>query len=387
MYVEYIYFNNKTKKYIKSHQNIIKIGITGSNGKTSIKNILYFLIKDNITTVVTPQNFNTPKGIKYTICNLCANDTKCIIFEMGAKRIGDIKKLCKMTDINMGVLSNISPQHIETFKTIDNIFKTKTELPNYLDKKLCVFNFNDKLSYKAYKNKQGKKILVGIENYPRKIITRHGMPPLKIATHFKIIPHFNINVPTFYLYAKNIKIKNGFTHFTLMHNHTAYILKTQLLGHHNISNILQATAIALSLGVDMSTIAKRIIALTPTPHRLELIQTRINILDDSYNCSISSAQNSLKVLSSFPNRKVCCTPGIIEGGKMQAELNTKLAKLLQKYSDMQIIVGKTNRPAFESILKKNAYYVDTLKEAETLFTHLNSGDTLLLLNDLPDDYN
>ncbi len=380
-YFEIIYFNIKSKKFISKNTQITKIGITGSNGKTSIKNILFHLIKDDTKTVATPKNFNTPKGVKYTICKLTSCDTQCIIFEMGARKIGDIKKLCNLTQINMGILSNISPQHIETFKSIENVFKTKCELPNFLGEKLCVFNFNDRLSYLAYKQKSGKKILVGILSFSCAIKSKKVVEISRI----KLDKKFKISFPKFDIYAKNIFVKNGLTHFTLVSD-KEYKLETKLLGKHNISNILQALAVAKNLGIKIETLAHKIATISPTPHRLEFIKTNINILDDSYNCSIASAKNSLDVLSSFPNKKVCCTPGIVEGGHMQFELNVALAKMMKSKCDMQIIVGKTNRLAFQSVLKKSAYFVDTLNDAKRLFSLLKPNDTLLILNDLPDDY-
>lgn len=378
---ETIYFNIKSKKFIKTNSNIIKIGITGSNGKTSIKNILYHLIKDDIPTIATPKNFNTPQGIKYTICKLCNSDTQCAIFEMGARKNGDIKKLCSLTKVDIGILSNISLQHIETFKSVDNVFKTKCELPNFLGDKLCVYNFNDRLSYSAYKQKIGEKILVGILSFSYAIKSKKT---IKIK-HTKLQKKFKITLPKFDIFAKNIFIKNGLTHFTLVSN-KEYKLETRLLGKHNISNILQAVAVAKYLGLKIETLVHKIATIPPTPHRLEFIKSHINILDDSYNCSIASAKNSLDVLACFPNKKVCCTPGIVEGGHMQFELNVRLAKMMKQKCDIQIIVGKTNRTAFSSVLKKSAYFVDTLNDAKKLFSKLRQNDTLLILNDLPDDY-
>lgn len=394
-YIEFAYFYYKTKKYIKNNPQSIRIGITGSNGKTSIKNILYELIKDSYQTVITPKNFNTPKGIKYTVCKLCKNTTQCIIFEMGARRKNDILSLCKLTDVNMGILSNIASQHIETFKTIDNVFTTKCELPNYLKNQCCVFNFNDIYSLRAYKQKSGEKLLIGILDFYKTIKTKNIklIKVIKKKTGIRKLKKIALSAKKtclikFDLFAQKIKIKNGFTSFVLRYKNNVYSAETILLGRHNISNILQAMAIALSLKIDIKTLLHKVANLKPTQHRLELIRAKINILDDSYNCSILSAKNSLEVLSQFPNTKICCTPGIIEGGKMQEELNIQLANMLKQNSDIQIIVGKTNRIAFQKVLnKKSASFVDTLDDAKKLFSIAKTGDTLLLLNDLPDDYN
>jgi len=164
--------------------------------------------------------------------------------------------------------------------------------------------------------------------------------------------------------------------------------------------------------------------------QLEYIKSHIDIIDDSYNCSIDSADMALKVLNQISKIKVVCTPGIIEGGKYQFDLNRELSNKLNKVADIVIIVGKTNRKALVSKLKdfellfittnnlnntlnkspylkieqllipkinikqlsnttkKRAYIVDTLDIAKKLFSKiLNNNHILLLLNDLPDEYN
>ena len=95
-----------------------------------------------------------------------------------------------------------------------------------------------------------------------------------------------------------------------------------------MTNILLASALAIHLGVDMSDIKKACETLPFVPHRLELIKTDINILDDSYNCSLLSAEESISVLSSLPNNKMIVTPGIIEAGKYEYEINYKLSIFL-----------------------------------------------------------
>ncbi|MBQ7797570.1 MAG: hypothetical protein IJ371_00420, partial [Clostridia bacterium] len=164
-------------------------------------------------------------------------------------------------------------------------------------------------------------------------------------------------------------------------------------------------------------------------HRLEYIKSHVDIIDDSYNCSIDSARMALKVLNQANKTKVVCTPGIIEGGKEQFNLNLQLSQMLNNSADILIIVGKTNRKALISQLrdfeliyvthnpliniskkqhvtigntiakkvklcniikttKKCAYIVDTLNTAKKLFTKILSNQhILLLLNDLPDEYN
>ena len=231
------------------------------------------------------------------------------------------------------------------------------------------------------------------------------------------------------LYASNIHIINFETYFDIHYNNNIYPCHTKLLGEHNVTNILLALDMAIHLGVDINQAIQTIISIPPTPHRLEYLKSHIDIIDDSYNCSIDSAKMALNVLSKINKTKVVCTPGIIEGGKYQFKLNCSLSQMLNDKADIVIIVGKTNRKAlisklknFELIyvynntllnklnkkpnikignyiikkfdienllnpIKKTAYIADNLNIAKKIFTKiLNNSHILLLLNDLPDEY-
>lgn len=363
----------------------IIIGITGSNGKTSIKEMLVNLLSIKYKVAYTYQNQNTLKGSIIALNNMPA-DTEIFVCEMGARQIGDIKNICDFVGADLGVISSVSGQHLETFKTLENVYKTKKELPDSLGKKLCVYNLDNELSKKMFDEKQGKKFGISIYH------------PADIC-------------------ATDIHINNFKTQFILHYQNKQYPCTTRLLGEHNVTNILLAVAIALNLNIDINLLINKISTLTPTPHRLEYIHSHIDILDDTYNCSLDSATMALKVLDSCDKLKVVCTPGIIEGGKQQFEINAKLSKMLDKM-DTLIIVGKTNKKALKSNLnsfkiieikynkilgkineekickyienntKKRAYFVSTLEIAKILFSKiLNKNSILLLLNDLPDEYN
>ncbi len=354
------------RRFIKKAQNRLKeinpkiIAITGSNGKTSIKNILLQMLEGKFC-YATPKSYNTPLGISLFINNQLSNDCKYLILEYGARKRGDVKKLCKTFGADYGICSLVAPQHLESFKNINNIYLTKKELSNFLGSKLCIFNLDNTYTKKMHLLKTGKKLGVSIKSYAD-------------------------------FYATNIKVTNFTTSFNLVINNTTYTATTKLLGRHNVTNILLATALALHIGVNIKDLLNIISNLQPTPHRLEYIKGNLNILDDSYNCSIASAEESLWVLAQTENKKMVCTPGIIEGGKHEYEINFKLGELCAE-SDYVVIVGEHNKKAISNGLKnknfnsKNLFLVPTLEDAKKHFGILKENDTLLLLNDLPDDYN
>jgi len=361
-----LYDKIKNKKFMKSAQQKLKnvgckiIAITGSNGKTSVKNILYEMLISTYKVQATPMSYNTPLGISKFINEQLNFDTEFLILEYGARHKNDIEKLCKIFGADYGIITTVSPQHLQTFKSVENVFLTKQKLATFLKFKPCIFNLDNLYTLRMFYNKEN----------------------IKTAS--------SIFIKTS-VYAKDIYIKNFKTHFTLNIENCSYKLSTNLLGEHNISNITLACAMAKKLGVANNKIIKTIKNLKPTPHRLEYIKGNINILDDSYNCSISSAKQAIKVLNQCQNKKIIATPGIIEGGKNQYSLNFTLGTLCNNL-DKCIIIGETNKLAITSGLNsknynpKNIIFCKTLEEAKTEFSKLNTGDTLLLLNDLPDDY-
>ncbi len=358
-----IYDKVKNKKYIVAAQNKLQnskakiIAITGSNGKTSVKNILFKMLKTKYNVLVSPKSYNTLLGISKFI-NESNLNVDFAILEYGARRVGDVKKLCSTFGADYGIITTVSPQHLESFKTVENIYKTKKELSDFLLNNLCVYNLDNIYTFRMFCEKPGEK------------------QAISVATKQNF-------------YADNIVIKDYKTHFNLHINDKTYDVCTPLLGQHNITNILLAGSLAVYLKIDESCLVETIKNLNFVPHRLELIKTHINILDDSYNCSLSSAKEALKVFKQFPNKKMVVTPGIIEGGKFEFDLNFKLAQMLNM-CDYIVIVGEHNKKALTAGLnvknKTKVFYAKNLEDAKQYFKLLKRNDNLLLLNDLPDDY-
>ena len=367
IFANYINFYDKiiNRQFIKKAQNKLKnsrakvIAITGSNGKTTVKNILYEMLKTQFKVIASPQSFNTPIGIAKFLNNSNLN-VDFIILEYGARHKNDIKNLCKIFGANYGILTQISPQHLQTFKNIKSIAKAKGKLSEFLNFKPCIFNTDNRFLFDMYINKPGVKFSTSIGN--------EGAD----------------------FYANKITVKNFKTSFVFNHKNNKFNCQTKLLGKHNVTDIMLASALAINLGISIENIKFAISNLKPIPHRLEYLKGAINILDDSYNCSLTSAKEAVEVLSFCENKKMIVTPGIIEAGKNQFEINFQLGELISK-SDMIVIVGKTNKQALtKGIMSANPtkkiLFANTLDDAKQYFRLLNQNDTLLLLNDLPDDF-
>lgn len=358
--IKKFYISKATKKLEKL--NIIKIGITGSYGKTSTKNILATILEKEYKVCVSPQNYNTEMGLTKTILeNL--DDHDVIIAEMGARHIGDIKSLTKIIKPQYGILTTIGNQHLETFKTLENIENTKNELPLSIPENgIMVFNGDSQSGIKLYKNYKGNKYLSCCEDG--------------------------------YSYAKNIITDDSGSRFDMILDKDILHIETKLLGKCNINNIVTASTLAHLLGISNNDIVSAVKSLLPSPHRLELIKNNyFTIIDDSYNSNIIGAKEALETLSKFQGSKIVVTPGLVEMGEEQSDVNFKLGTMIADVADYIIIMNETNKNYILSgaishnFDREKIYFCSSRKRQKELLQLLtNKGCVVLFENDLPDNY-
>ncbi|MBQ1187253.1 MAG: UDP-N-acetylmuramoyl-tripeptide--D-alanyl-D-alanine ligase [Clostridia bacterium] len=358
------YYINDAKKLLSSVYGIKVVGITGSFGKTSTKYILSRILSEKFNVLHTPESFNTPMGVVRTIRESLKADTEIFVCEMGAKNVGDIKEICDIVHPDFGLITSVGAQHLETFKTTDNVFKTKFEL------------------YDAVKAKGG----VVFANGDNKIIVDNANDDVIL---------YSSDAGTKF-YAENITSGRNGANFDLVLNGEKVAVSTKLLGRHNILNIIGAAALAYELGVMPEDIAFAISRLTPTEHRLEL-KTSVKgslLIDDAYNANPEGCLEAVNVLNSFDGmQKVIITPGLVELGDKEFECNKALGSAAAKVCDKIIFVGKKrSEPLVEGAKEAgfntdNMYIASSFMEAMEIYTAFCNENTVVLLeNDLPDNY-
>lgn len=364
------YFINKIVKrcsevFLK-YPNLIKIGITGSYGKTSVKEILKTLLSQKYKVMATPKSYNTPLGIAKTAKRL--DETYDIfIAEMGARRVGDIKKLTEIVKPNIAVITGITVQHLESFLVFENIKKTK---------------------YEIIENMKDGKAVFSADNAFTKEMSENCTFPFRLAgTDTSCNP---------YVYASDIKMGTFGTEFTLNIGSESIKVETELLGKHNVTNICIASAVADYLGLTLPEIAMGINLLKSIPHRLELVTTNNGIItiDDSYNANPEGVKSALETLKFFEGKKYIVTPGIVELGFAEAEKNFEFGVLISKVCDGVILIGRARALKIREGLLSEGYPADkiimvsSLEEAKKeIANRLQPNDVVLFENDLPDKYN
>lgn len=391
------HFVNLAKKKLKKHGKLIKIGITGSFGKTSTKEILGSILKEEFSTLITPKSYNTPLGIAKTINENLKNTHEVFVCEMGAKKRGEITELCKFVDVDLGVVTAVGRQHLSTFGSIENVYKTKKELPDYLYQKLCVFNLMNKYVLDMYKDFIYQKIGVFVlqkrklkilKVYIKKIIVSLRLTKHKVGKFYEYTKRNNV-------YAKNLILASEKTTFDLFEN-MQFVCKveTKLMGLHNVINILLASAIAMVLGVSAFSISKGVRGITSINARLEKNKNEKGaiIINNGYNSNLDSAPYSLRSLKLFDvKNKVVVTPGLIECDD-DYKCNFEFGKIITKYCTEVIIVKRKNRNAImDGLISKNfpknkIHVVDSFDEVKPVLNDATSDYVFLIENDLPDNY-
>src|SRR5574344_385780 len=311
----YNYYMKKAKNKLASMNNLDVIGITGSYGKTSSKNILNDILSIKFNTCPSPKNFNTPNGLMITINNYLDKFSNIFIAEMGAFKQGEIKELCDFVHPKYGILTKIGTAHMDSFGSQENIQNGKFELIESLPKDGCgVLNGDDELQTN-YKLKNKCNILwIGIDNK-------------------------DVDVR-----AENIEMTYKGMSFDVMFkgDKTKYRFETKLIGTPNVYNILAGIALGKYLGINIDHLKLGVKKVKSIEHRLELKKyLDINIIDDAYNSNPVGSKMALDVLKMMPGKHIVVTPGMIEMGNLEEELNKTFGMQIANSADEVILVGES----------------------------------------------
>lgn len=365
----YLYYKTKAQNKLKQMNNLKIIGITGSYGKTSSKNILGDILNIKYNALPTPRNLNTYNGLIMTVNNYMDKFTDIFIAEMGAYVRGEIAGLCKLVKPKYGILTTIGTAHLESFGSEENIVKAKFELIESLPSDgFAILNGDDKkqVNYKL-KNKV-RTVWIGIENKDVDVL------------------------------ATNIKCSSKGTSFDVKFkdDDKKYHFETKLLGNHNVYNILAGIACGREFDIDIEDLIKSVQNVKPVEHRLELKKIgNFFQIDDAYNSNPVGAENACKILGMMPGLKIVVTPGMIELGDKEDYYNKKFGEQISEVADYAILIGENKtKPIKEGLLtkgfdKEKIIVFNDVRDAYPYIGKLAADNEVYALfeNDLPDTYN
>ena len=360
------YFRDARRKLL-SNPGLIRIGLTGSYGKTSVKHILGTILSEKYTTFITPASFNTPMGVSKAIREGLTPSYQVFVGEMGARHVGDIREMCRLVKPVIGIISSVGPQHLDTFKTIERVAQGKYELIQALPEESQSYFFHDDSICTA--------------------MFERTTTPKTLASKEPGIGN---------VWCEDVSVSSTGSDFMLhIQGKGSIACHTALLGEHNIQNIVLAAAVADGLHLTLKQIARGIGKLQPVKSRLELIPSTQNftIINDGFNSNPVGAKAALKVLAAFPKRRIVITPGMVELGDREEEFNRELGETIAQNADIAIIIGQKRAIPIIDGLKSGGfspeqiYQVSSFDESTAVLrSFVKPTDTVLYENDLPENY-
>lgn len=354
--------------YIRDAKKIIKdkriIGVTGSYGKTSCKNIIYDLLKNYYNVCKSPKSYNNKVGIVKSIRENVDAFDEFFICEYGVDRKGGMDRLLKILKPNISLITEVGNQHLLTFKNIENIKNEKLKLARILKRNEIAIINNDN----DYLNEE-------INNLNCKVITYGIKRESKVmAKNIEI----DVKGSWFDLYIDGKKIKR---------------LNIVLLGEHNIMNFLGAIGVLISLNIKLDNIDLLAKCISPIEHRLQIKSINdIEVIDDSFNSNEKGFKFAIDILSLMNKVRIVITPGIIEQGDNSKNINYNLGRYMSSKVDIVILVEKNaeviknglvdnNFDKNKIIIKKNFFEAwQHVKKIE------DKNKIVLIENDLPSIY-
>jgi len=345
------YIKRARKKLEKS--GVTVVAVTGSYGKTSVKDMLTTLLDNS----VSPQgSCNTPLGIASYINKTDFYYVKYLVLEFGARKKGDIAELCRLYKPTYGIVTGVCPQHLSTFKTFDNVIAAKRELvENLPEKGVCVLNSACSVA----------------------------MSYADAGTCAKVASADGLQINVEKITAEGTRLAVTYRKTTkqiLLPQITAYVGQT----------FAMCLKMCLTLKQSFTKTLSRAADIKQTPHRMQLIKAaNCCIIDDSYNGSITGVQSAAETLSHFTQNKVVITQGLVECGGKKREMNVKCGLILGKACNVAIVSGANKRALSRGLQQTNCkvIFAKNVKQAVQVaqpYLYGSERSILFFQNDLPD---
>jgi UDP-N-acetylmuramoyl-tripeptide--D-alanyl-D-alanine ligase len=347
-----------------TRQGLKIIGIAGSYGKTTMKEVLRQVLGIRYKVLSTPESVNTPVGISRWILKNLDSSVQILIVEMGEHYKGDIKEICNIVKPDTSVVTGINESHLERMHTMGTIVQTVFEIVSGTKAGgMVVLNGDDERVMKHYKEF---------------IWPDHRIAEYKVSSiMYKVFDSENL--------CWKIKLDENIE------------TSVNLLGEYALGDVDAAVKIAKSLGMSNEEINAGIKNIKPVEHRLQPIKSAGNILviDDAYNGNPDGVREAIKVLSRFEGRrKVFITPGLVEMGKASAEVHRQIGKELAGVADIVVLIKNSVTPEIELGImnyelgkKPQVIWFESAQQAHsTLSTILKPNDVVVFQNDWGDQY-
>jgi UDP-N-acetylmuramoyl-tripeptide--D-alanyl-D-alanine ligase len=341
-------------KWYRDKFNPRVVGVTGTNGKTTTKEMIAEVLSGKYNVLRSEKSFNNQIGVPLTLLKL-TQETEVLVLELGMNQPGEISLLTKMVEPDLGLITNIGSAHLEFMGSLENIARAKFGLLDNMDKNgVIVLNADDPYLSNKAKTEERKVYTFGTESkadFVADKITQNG---------------------------------NGFFSFSV---NSLIPIKLRLLGRHNVYNALAAFTVGSILEVEEDKIKKALENYAPFELRMELtLIDGIKILNDSYNANPSSMENALETLKGMKKegRKIAVLGDMLELGEKSYEFHKKVGEKVKEcgvdylYTLGELASGFAQGAGEKGLLKENIFSFQNKKELlEKLLEFLRPGDLVL----------
>ena len=394
-------FKAAARKKLASMPSLTIIQITASYGKTSIKNFLYQILKSDFRCYKTPRSVNTLAGLVRDINEALPADTQIYIAEAGARLSGDIAEITEFLAPQIVVVGEIGAQHIEYFKSIENIRKTKLEALTSARLKHAFLHSSTQKSAdeRVTIYDEGLEICGADLDGIKFSLSLSENEPLSSGENS--VPHADTSAAEGEgqgglsedsngahreygaeqkKHEKQERRENQDKRTSEGDRHEFF---APILGKFNAANLAACIKIARFLGLSTDKIKSRVAHVGAVEHRLARLDAGGKIIiDDSFNGNLSGMLQSYELMRSYGGRKVIITPGIVESTR---EDNETLAAKIDEIFDLAIITGELNSEVLQSRIdpKKTIVLKDKRDLQRVLSENTHSGDLILFSNDAP----
>ena len=295
--------------YLRNHRPVKVVGVTGSVGKTSTRDMVYSVVKQKYKTLKTEGNYNNEIGLPLTI--LRYHDEEVLVLEMGMNHLQEMSRLSMIARPDIACITNVGTAHIGELGSRENILKAKLEIINGM--------------------KEGSTLIINQDNDMLQTVE---------------LPHLNVvrvgKGKEASIQASHIVLEETKSSFEVEYQGKKEIIEVPVQGEHNISNALIAIAVGIELNISLEDIKKGIQEFKLTKNRMDILEkNHKTVIDGTYNASVDSMKSSIDVLANYKKRKVAILADMLELGDYSQQLHEEVGSYVaSKGIDILVCVGK-----------------------------------------------
>ena len=336
--------------YLRNHRPVKVVGVTGSVGKTSTRDMVYSVVKQKYKTLKTEGNYNNEIGLPLTI--LRYHDEEVLVLEMGMNHLQEMSRLSMIARPDIACITNVGTAHIGELGSRENILKAKLEIINGM--------------------KEGSTLIINQDNDMLQTVE---------------LPHLNVvrvgKGKEASMQASHIVLEETKSSFEVEYQGKKEIIEVPVQGEHNISNALIAIAVGIELNISLEDIKKGIQEFKLTKNRMDILEkNHKTVIDGTYNASVDSMKSSIDVLANYKKRKVAILADMLELGDYSQQLHEKVGSYVaSKGIDILVCVGKEAKYIYQKAREsmKDVYYFESNQEVIARLDELLKEDDVILV--------